>query len=34
MKSLIAAVALLAGAGVLAKSQAPELKRYMQAKKM
>ncbi len=34
MKSIIAAVALLAGVGVLAKSQAPEIQRYLKVKKM
>jgi hypothetical protein len=34
MKSIIAAVVLLAGLGYLAQSQAPELKRYLNAKKM
>ncbi len=33
-KSIIAGVALLAGIGVIAQSQAPELRRYLQAKKM
>ncbi len=34
MKSIIATVALLAGVGVLAKSQAPEIQRYLKVKKM
>ncbi len=34
MKSVIAAVALVAGVGVLAKSQAPEIQRYLKVKKM
>lgn len=33
-KSIIAAVALMAGVGVLAKSQAPEIQRYLKVKKM
>jgi hypothetical protein len=33
-KAVIAAVALLTGVGVLAKSQAPELQRYLKVKKM
>ncbi len=33
-KSVIAAVALLASVGVLAKSQAPEIQRYLKVKKM
>jgi hypothetical protein len=33
-KSIIAAVALLAGVGVVAKSQAPEIQRYLRVKKM
>ncbi len=34
IKSIIAAVALVAGVGVLAKSQAPEIQRYLKVKKM
>ncbi len=34
MKSIIAAVAVVAGVGVLAKSQAPEIQRYLKVKKM
>ena len=33
-KSVIAAVALLAGVGARAKSQAPEIQRYLKVKKM
>jgi len=33
-KSVIAAVALLAGIGIVAKSQAPEVTRYLNVKKM
>jgi hypothetical protein len=33
-KSIIAAAALVAGIGVLAKSQAPEIQRYLKVKKM
>jgi hypothetical protein len=33
-KAIVAAVTLLAGIGVVAKSQAPELKRYLKVKKM
>jgi hypothetical protein len=34
MKLIIAVVVLLAGAGVVAKSQAPEIQRYLKVKKM
>ncbi len=33
-KAALAAVALLAGIGFLAKSQAPEMQRYLKVKKM
>jgi hypothetical protein len=33
-KAIIAAVALVAGIGVLAKTQAPEVRRYLNVKKM
>lgn len=33
-KSLFAALALLGGIGLVAKSQAPELQRYLNVKKM
>jgi hypothetical protein len=33
-KAVIAAVTLVAGIGVLAKSQAPEIQRYLKVKKM
>jgi hypothetical protein len=33
-KAAIATLALVAGVGVLAKSQAPELQRYLKVKKM
>lgn len=33
-KTVIAAVALVAGVGVVAKSQAPEIQRYLKVKKM
>ncbi len=33
-KSVIAGVALLAGIGLIAQSQAPELQRYFKVKKM
>jgi hypothetical protein len=33
-KAIVAAVALLAGVGVVAKSQAPEVRRYLKVKKM
>lgn len=34
MKPIIATVALLAAVGILAKSQAPEIQRYLKVKKM
>ncbi len=33
-KLIVAAVALLASVGMLAKSQAPEIQRYLKVKKM
>jgi uncharacterized protein DUF6893 len=33
-KAAVAALALVAGIGVLAKSQAPEIQRYLKVKKM
>jgi len=33
-KTLLAALALLGGLGLVAKSQAPELQRYLKIKKM
>jgi hypothetical protein len=33
-KVIIAALALMAGVGVLARSQAPEIQRYLNVKKM
>lgn len=34
MKALLTAITLLAGIGLLAKSQAPEIQRYLKARKM